>query len=279
VETPQKILKRRGLTPKYSWGQNFLGDPRALEQIASAVQVVSGEPVVELGPGLGHLTRVLLAHGAEVTAVERDPDMVQALTELASDHLRVVAANAAQTQFAAVAGKPEVAVVGNLPYHLTSPILFAVLEQHATVHRAVFTIQKEVAERLSADPGGRTYGLLTVLLGLYFQVDQLFVLPAGLFYPPPKVDSAVIRLTRLPSPRADVTSDAHFQRVVKAGFSQRRKTLLNALQSDATLGGVEEIRHALTSAGIDPKRRAETLSVEEFAALERALKGASSRTR
>ncbi len=271
MDSPRKILERRGLKAKHSWGQNFLGDPSILEQIVSALQVQEGEPVVELGPGLGHLTQALLDRGARVTAVERDQDMVDALTELKAEHLKVIAANAAEVQFAKLAGVSEVAVVGNLPYHLTSPILFSVLEQHPTVTRAVFTVQKEVADRLAADPGGREYGLLTVLLGLYFRVHQLFTLPAAKFYPPPQVDSAVIRLTRLLRPRAEVTSDAQFRRVVKAGFAQRRKTLLNSLQSDASLGNADRIRSGLETAGIDARRRAETLSVEEFAALERAL--------
>src|SRR5437868_1040776 len=124
MESPRSILERRGLRPKHSWGQNFLGQPEVLERIVSAVQVRPNEPVVELGPGLGHLTSALLAAGAQVTAVERDEDMVEALTELRSDRLRVVQANAAQVQFAPLAGAAEVVVVGNLPYHLTSPILF-----------------------------------------------------------------------------------------------------------------------------------------------------------
>jgi 16S rRNA (adenine1518-N6/adenine1519-N6)-dimethyltransferase len=271
VESPRSILSRRGLRPKYSWGQNFLGDPEALEKIASALQLQPGEAVVELGPGLGHLTRFLLETGAVVTAVERDRDMVEALGELRSERLTVVAANAAQADFARLAGVERVAVVGNLPYHLTSPILFSVLEQHSRISRAVFTVQKEVAERLCAEPGSRTYGLLSVLLGLYFRPHLLFTLPAQLFHPPPQVDSAVLRLTSLLVPRAEVTDDGHFRRVVKAGFAQRRKTLLNSLQSDAALGTGAEVRAALLAAGVEHTRRAETLSVEEFAAVERAL--------
>jgi len=273
LESPRSILQRRGLRPKYSWGQNFLGDPEVLEQIVSALQLVPGEPVVELGPGLGHLTRVLLATGARVTAVERDRDMVDALSELPADRLTVVAANAAQVDFARLAGAEKVAVVGNLPYHLTSPILFNVLEQHDRVSRAVFTLQKEVAERLAAEPGSRTYGLLTVLLGLHFRAHLLMTLPARLFHPPPAVDSAVLRLSALLRPRAEVSDEAHFRRVVKAAFAHRRKTLFNSLRSDPQLGPAEVIRASLEAAGIEPTRRAETLSVEEFGAVERALAG------
>ncbi|MGQ0505430.1 MAG: 16S rRNA (adenine(1518)-N(6)/adenine(1519)-N(6))-dimethyltransferase RsmA [Myxococcaceae bacterium] len=270
--SPADILRRYGLKPKPSWGQNFLGDEHALQRIADAAQLQPDEPVVELGPGLGHLTRFLLETGARVTAVERDRDMVAVLQkELPSSKLKVVAGNAADISFAEAAGDPQVAVVGNLPYHLTSSILFEVLEQQASVTRAVFTLQKEVVTRLAAEPGNRDYGLLSVLLGLSFDVEHLFTLPASIFHPPPKVDSAVVRLTRLAKRRAEVTSTARFTRVVKAGFAQRRKTLINSLKSDRELANAEGWSAALATAGIDPQRRGETLSVEEFAAVERAL--------
>lgn len=271
METPHDILKRHGIRAKHSWGQNFLSDPRVLEELAHAALLEPGEIVLEIGPGLGHLTRALLDTGAKVVAVERDRDMVKALGDLRDDRLRVVEANAAEVDFAQVAGVPDMSVVGNLPYHLTSPILFEILDQHAAVKRAVLTVQKEVADRLAATPGGREYGLLSVLLDLYFTVEELRTLPARLFHPPPKVDSAVVRLTRRVAPKAQISSDAHFRRVVKAGFAQRRKTLINSLKSDKTLASPEALLHALETAGVDPKRRAETLSCEEFAALERAL--------
>lgn len=271
MESPRDILKRHGLHAKYSWGQNFLGDERALRNIAEALALKEGEPVVELGPGLGHLTRFLAATGARVTAVEKDRDMISVLEKEAIPGVRVVSGNAATVDFAQVAGVPEVAVVGNLPYHLTSSILFQVLEQREHVSRAVFTLQKEVVERLAAEPGTRDYGLLTVLLGLYFDIEHLFTLHARLFHPPPKVDSAVVRLTRLKAPRAPVVDGTRFIRLVKAAFAQRRKTLFNSLKSDRALASPEQYTKALETAGIDPSRRAETLSAEEFAAIERAL--------
>ena len=262
------VLKQLGLRPKESWGQNFLSDEGVLADIAAACQLSKGEVVVELGPGLGSLTRALLDTGARVVAVERDRDMVAALEGMKLEGLTVVAGNAAETEFAKVAGVPDVVVCGNLPYHLSSPILFKVLEQADSVKRAVFTLQAEVVERLAAGPGNRDYGLLTVLMGLRFDIEKAFSLPASYFHPPPKVDSAVAVFERLPAPRAPVTSDARFKKVVKAAFAHRRKTLLNSLKSDDTLGDVPA---ALEKAGIDGKRRAETLSVVEFAALERAL--------
>lgn len=272
LESPAEILRRHGLRPKHSWGQNFLGDEDTLDRIAEALHLKPGEPVVEIGPGLGHLTRFLIANGAKVTAVERDRDMAMILgKEFSKDALRVVEANAVKVDYAEVAGVPKVAVAGNIPYHLTSSILFQVLEQRARLSRVVLTIQKEVADRITAEPGGREYGMLTPVLDLFFEVRKLFDVPRGYFHPPPKVDSAVIRLWTREAPVAEVTSDAHFLRVVKAAFAQRRKTILNSLKSDASLGSGEELTQALEKAGIDPKRRAETVSTREFAALERAL--------
>lgn len=271
METPRDILQRHGLRAKHSWGQNFLGDPQVLHAIADALELREGEPVVELGPGLGHLTRFLAATGARVTAVEKDRDMIAVLQKEAIPGVRVVEGNAATVDFAQVAGAPEVAVAGNLPYHLTSPILFRVLEQREHVSRAVFTLQKEVVERLAAEPGGRDYGLLTAILGLYFEAEELFEVEARRFHPPPKVDSAVLRLTRRPEPLAPVVDGARYIRLVKAGFAQRRKTLINSLKSERSLGTQQELLQALEAAGIDPMRRAETLSPEEFAAIERAL--------
>ena len=155
MDTPREILQRHGLRAKHSWGQNFLGDPDILEAIADALELREGEPVVELGPGLGHLTRFLAATGARVTAVEKDRDMIAVLGKEAIPGVQVVDGNATTVDFAKVAGVPEVKVAGNLPYHLTSSILFQVLEQRDHVTCAVFTLQKEVVNRLAAEPGGR----------------------------------------------------------------------------------------------------------------------------
>lgn len=268
-EHPRDLLKKFGLQPKHSWGQNFLSDDRVLEQIADEAMLRPGEACVELGPGLGHLTRFLLATGAKVTAVERDRDMVKVLERQNLEGLTLVEGNAAEVDFAKVAGADQVVVVGNLPYHLSSPILFEVLDQFAHVPRAVFTLQKEVVERVGAPAGTREGGVLTVMLALHFEAENVFDVPAEMFHPPPKVDSAVLRLTRRPKPLAEVKDEARFRKVVKAAFAQRRKTLSNSLKSDKTL--CADWAPVLAQAGVDGQRRAETLSVEEFAALERAL--------
>lgn len=267
--SPEELLRAHGLKPKKSWGQNFLEDESVLDSLVEAMAIEPSDTVVELGPGLGHLTQKLLATGAKVVAVERDRDMVRVLKGLELPGLTIVEGNAANVQFAEVAGVPEAVVVGNLPYHLSSSILFEVLEQPASVKRAVFTLQKEVVERLAAPPGNRDYGILSVMLGLRFSVEKCFLVPAHLFHPPPKVDSAVVRLTRLPKARAEVRDEARFRKIVKAAFAQRRKTLPNSLHSDKALCEGVDVKGVLAACGIDEKRRAETLSVEEFAALER----------
>jgi 16S rRNA (adenine1518-N6/adenine1519-N6)-dimethyltransferase len=272
MSSPQEILRRHGLRPKKDWGQNFLGDQRFLARIATSCSIGPGDTVVELGAGLGHLTRELAATGASVVAVERDRDLVPILEkELALPNVRVVAANAAELDFAATAGVPRPVVAGNLPYHLSSSILFEVLEQRGRIKRAVFLLQKEVADRIAAEPGGREYGLLSVLLQACADVSVLFDVPAGVFHPPPKVDSAVLRIDLFERPRFEIRNHERFVKLVRAAFAQRRKTLLNSLKSMKELGEPAALATALERAGIEATRRAETLSAQEFAAIERAL--------
>jgi 16S rRNA (adenine1518-N6/adenine1519-N6)-dimethyltransferase len=266
------MLQQHGLRPKHAWGQNFLDDEQVLDDIVEAARLGPDSVVVELGAGLGHLTRALLDTGARVVAVERDRDMLRVLEETHTERLTVVAANAARLDLAAVAGTRPLTLVGNLPYQLTSSILFEVLEQHQDLARCVFTVQKEVAERVAAGEGARSGGILTVLLGVWFDASIVRTVPAWAFHPPPKVDSAVLLLEHRAGPRAEVGDDAFFRKVVKAAFSHRRKTLLNSLRSDVELGDAPQIRDALGTAGIDPSRRAETLGVGEFARLAGALR-------
>jgi 16S rRNA (adenine1518-N6/adenine1519-N6)-dimethyltransferase len=271
--SPADLLRRHRLRPKKDWGQNFLGDLHTLQRIARLCGVGPGDTVVELGAGLGHLTRQLAATGAQVVAVERDRDLVRVLQEelREQEKIRVLAANAATIDFAEAAGVPRPVVAGNLPYHLTSSILFQVIRQRTHLSRAVFLLQKEVARRIASPPGGREYGLLSVLLQAWAGVEVCFEVPAGLFLPPPKVDSAVVRLDMLPTPRAVVSDEKRFVRLVKAAFAHRRKTLLNALKADKDLAAPEDLLSAMKAAGVAPEQRAETLSPEDFASLERAL--------
>jgi len=270
---PRALLVKYRLRAKKSWGQNFLGDEGILDAIARLAVEREGELVVELGAGLGHLTARLLARGAQVVAVERDRDMARVLRGELGEAVRLLEADAARLDYRALAAAAggRVAVVGNLPYHLTSPILFSLLDQADAVSRAVLLLQREVAERLAAAPETKAWGLLSALLQQRAEVTVERRVPPRAFLPPPKVESAVVRVAFGP-PRAEVADAARFRRLVKAGFAQRRKTLANALRA-ARLAPPEATAAALAAAGIDPSRRGETLTVAEWAALERALAG------
>jgi len=269
--SPRALLDKYDLRAKKSWGQNFLADEAILDEIARLAAPRPGTRVLELGAGLGHLTERLLARGALVTAVERDRDMARVLRGELGDRLTLLEADAARLDYAALAGGTPLAVVGNLPYHLTSPILFDLLDQAAAVAHATFLLQREVAERIAARPGEKAWGILSVFLQREAEVSVERIVPPGAFHPPPKVHSAVLHAAfRPPGPAAAVVDPARFRKLVKAGFAQRRKTLGNALKG-ARVAPAEVLAAALSVAGIDPLRRGETLTVEEWAALERAF--------
>jgi 16S rRNA (adenine1518-N6/adenine1519-N6)-dimethyltransferase len=276
---PRALLEKHGLRAKKTWGQNFLGDARVLDDIARLAAPREGETVVELGAGLGHLSARLLSRGAKVVAVERDRDMVRVLRAELGERIEILEADAARLDWPELAsryGTPDLpgsasrlAVAGNLPYHLSSPILFSLLEAATSIRRAVFLLQREVAERLAAGPGDENFGLLSVILQRHADVEVARRVPAGAFWPPPRVESAVLCASFRP-PAEPVIDEGRFRRLVKAGFGQRRKTLRNALEA-ARIAPAERLGAAMAAAGIDPGRRGETLSLGEWAALERAL--------
>lgn len=268
--TPGALLAKYGFRAKKSWGQNFLADEQILGDIARLAVETPGELVVELGAGLGHLTAQLVARGAEVIAVERDRDMAVVLRGELGDRIRLLEADAARLDYRAIAaahGNRAISVVGNLPYHLTSPIVFSLLDQLDVVRRAVLLVQREVAERFAAAPGTKAWGVPSVLIQHRGDVTIERRVPAGAFLPPPRVESAVARIAFGP-PKARIADEARFRRLVKAGFARRRKVLSNSL---ADVADADRILWALEEAGIDPRRRGETLSVEEWAAIDRAL--------
>jgi 16S rRNA (adenine1518-N6/adenine1519-N6)-dimethyltransferase len=266
--SPRALLEKYGLRAKKSWGQNFLGDEAILDDIAR-LAADPGDAVVELGGGLGHLTARLVARGARVTVVERDRDMARVLRGELGDAATLLEADAARLDYAALARGGRIAVVGNLPYHLTSPILFSLLDQVDHVSRGVFLVQREVAERLAAEPATKDWGILSVLLQHRAAVSIERNVPRGAFLPPPNVESAVL-LAAFRPPAALPLDEARFRALVKAGFSQRRKVLSNAL-AGARIAPPDAIAAALAAAGIDGRRRGETLTVEEWVRLERML--------
>ena len=259
------LLRKYDLLPKRSFSQNFLIQPGATAQIADATAAL-GRQVVELGPGLGALTYALLARDCEVLAVELDRDMVRVLQQEFADEkgLEIRHADAAGVDFEAYsrACGSKLVVTGNLPYQATGAILRRVVAHRAALTGAVLMVQREVRDRLVAEPATKQYGALTVFTRAGFEVETVCRLRPGAFYPAPKVESAVVRLLPREVPLAEETES--FQTVVRAAFQMRRKTLRNALRGP---GDAERADRALSLAGIDPGRRGETLSVEEFANL------------
>lgn len=269
------LMRKYGLGAKKSWGQNFLVAESAYRAIVDATVSTDHDWIVELGAGLGTLTMRLAERVPEgkVIAVERDRDMVGVLRgELGHlDNVDIAEANALTFDLHAVArwcGEP-IRVCGNLPYHIASQILFHILDARAHVSRAVVMLQREMADRLVAVPGTKAYGALGVLVGTYATVSPVVRVGKGGFVPPPKVESAVVRMDMLPGgqARAPIADHARYAAVVHAAFQQRRKTLRNAL--GARFG--EAAAPALAQAGIDGGRRGETLSIEEFARVAAAL--------
>ena len=249
-------------------GQNFLRDTHAIERIANALGDLRGETVVEIGPGQGAITRALAARAARVTAIELDSALAERLrAEFTPDRLTVVEADILDVDFDAIAtqaGK-RLAVAGNLPYYITSPILLKLAASHASLDRAVLMVQREVADRIVAAPGSRDYGLLSVTVQMYGHVEALFTLPPEAFSPPPDVHSTVFRWRFAPRFDELGVEEQNFLRFVRQAFAQKRKTLANNLRAAGF--GPDAIQSALNAASIPPQARAEALSIEELASL------------
>ncbi len=266
------LLARYGLRAKKSFGQNFLIADRAFRAIVDATVRADDDWIVEIGAGLGTLTARLAERVTEgkVIALERDPDMLVVLrAELAGvDNVDIEAVDALRYDLAMAARwrGDQITVCGNLPYHIAAPLLFKVIEARAVIKHAVVMIQKEMADRIVAPPGGKEYGALGVMIRTYVDVHAVLKVGAGSFVPPPKVDSTVIRLVPLPDgkPRVPLADEKRYSEVVHAAFGQRRKTLRNALRARFEEAAVDG---ALASTGIDGGRRGETLDIPEFAAL------------
>lgn len=245
------------------FGQHFLHDPAVIRRIIDAVAPKSGERMVELGPGRGALTFGLLERAHTLDAVEIDRDLAQLLRAdpRAPGHLRVHVGSMLDTDFSLLRGQgPKLRIVGNLPYNLSTPVLFHLLSQRGAIEDMHFMLQKEVVDRMSASPGGKEYGRLTVMLAVYAEVETLFEVGPGAFRPPPKVRSAVVRLRPSAEPRFAIGSDAALRTLATAAFSHRRKTLRNGLKGLLSLEDIEVC-------GIDAQLRPEMLSPEQFGRL------------
>lgn len=283
IATPVRtrtILEKYGFSFKKSLGQNFLIDTNILDRIVDHAHLKEGSGVIEIGPGIGALTEQLARRSGKVVAFEIDQRLLPILEDTLSpysnikiihqDVLKADVANVIKDEFH---GIKDIMVVANLPYYVTTPIIMKLLEEKLPIRGIVVMLQKEVAERIAAKPGNKDYGSLSIAVQYYTQAETVMVVPKTVFVPQPNVDSAVIRLTVREEPAVKTKDEEFFFQVTRAGFNQRRKTLLNNLTSALPDGKAkkEQILNALSEANIDPVRRGETLSIEEFGRLSDAL--------
>ncbi len=267
----RQLLERHGITPKKSLGQNFLHDPNALEKIVEVAGITPDTTVIEIGPGTGNLTRVLAREARRVIAVEIDDRLIPLLRAefAAQPQVEVLHADILTLDTAAYVGGEPYIVVANLPYYITSAILRRLLaDLTAKPQRIIVTVQREVADRLTAEPGDMS--LLAVSVQFYGRPEIVLRLNPAAFWPRPDVESSVVRIDVYDSPPVEVPDERSFFRVVRAGFGQKRKQLRNSLSAGLHLDK-SRVDELLNQSGIDPQRRAETLSLEEWANLTRAV--------
>ena len=283
IATPVRtkdILKKYGFSFKKSLGQNFLIDTNILKKIVSFANLEENSGAIEIGPGIGALTEQLARTSKKVVAFEIDQRLLPILNDTLSPypnvkiiHNDVLEADVAEVITEEFNAINDIMVVANLPYYVTTPIIMKLLEEHLPIRGIVCMLQKEVADRISAKPGTKEYGSLSIAVQYYTEAETVMIVPKTVFVPQPNVDSAVIRLTVRERPAVTVTDETFFFQVTRASFAQRRKTLLNNLTSQLPDGKQkkEDILQALSASGIDPARRGETLSLEEFGLLSNEL--------
>ena len=259
------VVNRFGLRMNKKLGQNFLIRHSVVDDIADAADLGEGDPVLEIGPGIGTLTQALAETGAAVTAVELDDHLLPVLDKTLEhyDNVRVVHGDIMRTDIETLMNHKPFKVCANLPYYITTPIIMKLLEQKLPIERIVVMVQKEVAERMVAVPGHKIYGALSVSVQYYTEPKMLFEISPKCFMPAPEVTSAVVAMDVRREPPVDLMDEKRFFSVVKAAFQQRRKTLSNALKNTGM--SKEQIANVLEAASIDGKRRGETLSLQEFA--------------
>jgi len=257
--------------PRKRFGQNFLHDPRVIAQIVHTISPHTGEHMIEIGPGRGAITLPLLAHGIDLDVIELDRDLIENLNQLTvpeSASLRVHNADALEFDLCGLASDGrKLRVAGNLPYNISTPLLFRLIEQHACIQDMHLMLQREVVERMAAGAGGRDYGRLSIMVQYHCRVQSLFTIGPGAFFPQPKVDSCFVRLTPHTQPAVRVADEDTFALVVKTAFTHRRKTLRNALRGLAT-------DKVIADADIDPGLRPEQLELAQYARLSERISSA-----
>jgi 16S rRNA (adenine1518-N6/adenine1519-N6)-dimethyltransferase len=268
-------LKEYGLIPRKGLGQHFLVDRNILNKVIWTAQVEKEDTVLEVGPGLGEMTIALARQSKRVIAIEIDPKLVAILNEKMKNYsnVEVVKSDILKVdfnQFFKKEGHP-IKVVANLPYQVSTPLLFRFIESKEAFSTFTLMLQKEVAERMVAPPGGKEYGPLSIFLQMFSDVSIRFFIKPSAFFPPPKVESAVVQMVWKEEPMIEANDEEWFKRVVKACFGYRRKTLVNALKH-SELSLPESIELKMEAIGIDPRRRPETLTIPEFVSLAKILR-------
>lgn len=260
--------------PKKSLGQNFLSDGNIIRKILAVAAVGKQEHLLEIGPGRGALTELLAEQAGDLLAIEFDRDLAAMLRNrfAANPSVTIHEQDILNVDFTALLKDAKYILVANLPYNISTPVLFRLLESRGHFSKLVVMLQKEVGERLAAPPDCSDYGQLSIFFQQWFEIRREFIVPPGCFYPRPKVDSVVISLKPLLESRVQVDDQKLFEQVVKASFAMRRKTLYNCLKS-AALASPELLEVALADIGVNGRRRGETLSIEEFAKLANRLAG------
>ena len=264
-EVVHYICKRFDIKMSKKLGQNFLIKRGIVDEIVHAAELTPGEPVLEVGPGIGTLTQGLAQSGADVTAIELDRRLLEVLdTTLASyDNVRIIHGDVLKLDVPSIMNHKPFKVVANLPYYITTPIIMSLLESKLPIERLVVMVQKEVALRMVAKPGTKDYGALSVAVQYYTEPDIVLDVPPKSFLPAPAVTSSVIRCVLRDKPPVDVIDEKLFFRVVKAGFAQRRKTFANTMKTTGL--SKDRIEELLAKANIDGQRRGETFTLQEFA--------------
>mgnify|MGYP000898021951 FL=1 len=264
-EVVHYICKRFDIKMSKKLGQNFLIKRGIVDEIVHAAELTPGEPVLEVGPGIGTLTQGLAQSGADVTAIELDRRLLEVLdTTLASyDNVRIIHGDVLKLDVPSIMNHKPFKVVANLPYYITTPIIMSLLESRLPIERLVVMVQKEVALRMVAKPGTKDYGALSVAVQYYTEPDIVLDVPPKSFLPAPAVTSSVIRCVLRDKPPVDVIDEKLFFRVVKAGFAQRRKTFSNTMKTTGL--SKDRIEELLAKANIDGQRRGETFTLQEFA--------------
>lgn len=245
------------------FGQNFLHDPSIINGILSAVRAKPGQSIIEIGPGQGAITEGLVETGADVTAIEIDKDLIRYLTVafVSKDNFKIIDSDALKIDFSElVNGNEPLRVVGNLPYNISTPLLFHLLKYKQHINDMYFMLQKEVVDRMAAEPNSKAYGKLSIMCQYHCDVGKIIDVPPGCFNPPPKVQSAVVKLRVRQSPSVKAHCEKRLSEIVSAAFQQRRKTLSNALKNVLPLEAIE-------ACGINPKCRPDNLSVEDYVRL------------